>query len=325
MKSNIYDETVIEKTKVVDEREIAVEEDTWSISHPGRHTITRKESLNEGVSLIEVKAPMISRRIKPGQFVIVRLHEKGERIPFTVFEKYEEKGLITIIFQKVGKSTFELDTYKEGDDILDVVGPLGNPIELRKYGTVVCIGGGVGVAELYPIIEAMKNAGNRIITIVGFKTKDLVICTDELSRYSDELYVCTDDGSFTQGLWGCKGFVSDALENMIYMNHQQDPFGGTGIGLVYAVGPLPMMKKLSEATRLYGLSIQVSLNPIMLDGTGMCGSCRVRIDDKVKFACVDGPCFDGHKVDFVELLQRQEMFRTQEKDALAKFDNGCFH
>ena len=282
-----------------------VAEAIWPIPEFEGHLIKSKESLNEGISMIEVEAPMIARKIKPGQFVIFRLHEKGERLPFTVFERDLERGTITVIFQKVGKSTHELDALKEGDRILDVVGPLGVPTPIRKYGTVVCVGGGVGVAELYPLVVAMKSAGNKVVVITGFRTKELVLCEDKLLQYADELYVTTDDGSYGRGMLGGKGFVTDALKEMINYPMSVDPYAGVNIDIVFAVGPVIMMKYVCEVTRPFGIHTMVSLNPIMLDGTVMCGSCRVRVDGQMKFACVDGPEFDGHKVDFYELMQRQ--------------------
>jgi NAD(P)H-flavin reductase len=297
--------------------------EVWPVVELEEHIIKAKESLTEGVSMIEVEAPLIAEKIKPGQFVIFRLHEKGERIPFTVFERDVEKGTITVVFQKVGKSTYELDNLKKGEKILDVIGPLGNPTLIKKYGTVVCVGGGVGVAVLYPVIAALKSAGNKVIVIMGFKSKDFVICEEKINQYANELYVTTDDGTYGKGIWGGKGFVTKALQDMIDYPLQMSPYSEVNIDIVFAVGPLIMMKNVCDVTRPFGIKTIVSLNPIMLDGTGMCGSCRVRVDGEMKLACVDGPEFDGHKVDFFELMQRQEMFHKKEQLALDNYKMRC--
>jgi ferredoxin--NADP+ reductase len=306
-------------------REVEAIPEVWPVVEHEEHIIKRKESLTEGISMIEVEAPLIAEKVKPGQFVIFRTHEKGERIPFTVYEKDVVKGTITVIFQKVGKSTIELDELKQGEKVHDVIGPLGNATPIKKYGTVVCVGGGVGVAELYPIIAALKSAGNRVVVVMGFKTKDLVICEDKINQYANELYITTDDGSYGKGIWGGKGFVTKALQEMIDYPLQMSPYSGVNIDIVFAVGPLVMMKNVCDVTRPFGIKTVVSLNPVMLDGTGMCGSCRVRVDGEMKFACVDGPEFDGHKVDFLELMQRQEMFNTKEQESLDHYKMGCAH
>ncbi len=277
------------------------------------HKIINKERLNPEMTMIEVEAPLVSRKIEPGQFIVLRLHEKGERIPLTFYKKDEDKETVTMIFQKVGKSTHELDSYEVGDEILDVVGPMGRPAEIKKYGTVVCIGGGVGTPEVFPVAKALRNAGNEVIVVSGFRTKDLVICEDELDKEcADELYITTDDGSY-----GRKGFTSHVLEELIEDRQ---------IDLVHAVGPPIMMKVITDITREHGIHTKVSLNSIMLDATGMCGSCRVEVDGEMRLACVDGPEFDAHKVNFKELMARITMFQEQEEKALERWKEkhgGC--
>lgn len=277
------------------------------------HKIINKERLNQEMTMIEVEAPLVSRKIEPGQFIVLRLHEKGERIPLTFYKKDEDKETVTMIFQKVGKSTHELDSYEVGDEILDVVGPMGRPAEIKKYGTVVCIGGGVGTPEVFPVAKALRNAGNEVIVVSGFRTKDLVICEDELDKEcADELYITTDDGSY-----GRKGFTSHVLEELIEDRQ---------IDLVHAVGPPIMMKVITDITREHGIHTKVSLNSIMLDATGMCGSCRVEVDGEMRLACVDGPEFDAHKVNFKELMARITMFQEQEEKALERWKEkhgGC--
>lgn len=269
------------------------------------HEIVEKERLNEEMTRIKVEAPLVANKIEPGQFIVIRMHEKGERIPLTLYKKYEEEGQVSMIFQKVGKSTYELDTYEEGDDILDVVGPMGTAAEIKDYGTVVCIGGGVGTPEVYPVAKALKNAGNEVIVISGFRTEDLVICEPEIEQDAcvDEFYITTDDGSY-----GIEGFTTHVLEDLIEEDRELD--------LVHAVGPPIMMKIISEITEEHDIPTRVSLNSIMLDATGMCGSCRVEVGGEMKLACVDGPEFDAHDVNFEELLQRISMFEEQEEKAL---------
>lgn len=270
------------------------------------HEIKKKEELNSEVTLMEIEAPHVAERIKPGQFVVLRLHEKGERIPLTSYKNDPQKGTITIIFQKVGKTTYQLNSYDSGDTILDLVGPLGNPSEIDNFGTVVCVAGGVGAPEIYPIARALKKAGNRVIIIIGFRTKDLVILEDEAREITDEVYVTTDDGTY-----GRKAFTTDMVKELI---EKEVP-----IDLVHAVGPPIMMKVLCDITRPHNLKTVVSLCPLMLDGTGMCGVCRVRIDGQMKLACIDGPEFDGHKVDFDHLMSRLETFKEEEEKALERY------
>ena len=272
------------------------------------HKITDKERLNSEMTRIEVEAPLVSNKIKAGQFIVIRMHEKGERIPLTYYKKDVEKGTVEMIYQKIGKSTHELDTYEIGDELLDVVGPMGKPAEIKKYGTVVCIGGGVGTPEIFPVANELSQAGNEVIVIYGFITKDLVICEDEIDKKcASELYITTDDGTY-----GRKGFTTDMLEKII---KERDG----NIDLVHTVGPPIMMKIITEITKKYDIPTKVSLNSIMLDATGMCGSCRVEIDGEMKLACIDGPEFDGHKVNFEELMQRITMFEKQEKEALERW------
>ena len=272
------------------------------------HKITDKERLNDEMTRIEVKAPLVANKIKAGQFIVIRIHEKGERIPLTYYKKDVEKGTVEMIYQKIGKSTHELDTYEIGDELLDVVGPMGKPAEIKKYGTVVCIGGGVGTPEIFPVANELSEAGNEVIVISGFRTKDLVICEDEIDKKcASELYITTDDGTY-----GVKGFTTDMLEEII---KERDG----NIDLVHTVGPPIMMKIIAEITKKYDIPTKVSLNSIMLDATGMCGSCRVEIDGEMKLACIDGPEFDGHKVNFEELMQRITMFEKQEKEALERW------
>ena len=267
-----------------------------------RAKVLRKELLSEGVYRFDVDAPRLAKKTQPGQFIILRVNEEGERIPLTVADFDREKGVITIIFQVVGASTELLASLKEGDEILDFVGPLGKKSEIEPgLGTVVCIGGGIGVAPVYPIARGMKEAGNKVISIIGARSKDILILEKEMRAASDETIVTTDDGSY-----GVKGFVTTALAQLVER--------GEKIDLVYAIGPVVMMKNVADATRPLGLKTIVSLNPIMVDGTGMCGGCRVQVGDETKFACVDGPEFDAHLVDFAGLRERQAMYRDQEAE-----------
>lgn len=266
------------------------------------YEIVEKSILAPGIKLFEIYAPLISRKAKPGQFVIVRKDEWGERIPLTIADHNQESGTVTIIFQEVGRSTLELGKLEKGDKVLDFVGPLGKESEIENYGTVVCIGGGVGVAPLYPVTRALYEKGNRIISIIGARSAEYLIWKDKMEKVSEELYVATDDGS-----QGVKGLVTDVL---------RDVMGKNDIDRVIAIGPLPMMQAVSELTRTRGIKTIVSLNPIMLDGTGMCGACRVQIGDETRFACVDGPEFDGHLVDWENAKKRARMFIDEEREAM---------
>ena len=270
------------------------------------HKILRKERLNDDITLMEVDAPLIAKKIQPGQFIVLRLHENGERIPLTMFDSNPDKGTVTFVFMKVGKSTYELDTLNLGDSIQDVIGPLGKPVEVKNYGTVACVAGGVGTPEILPVANALRKAGNKVITIAGFRSKDLLILEDLLNEFSDDLRICTDDGSYCT-----KGFTTNLLQELIE--------GGEKIDMVHTVGPVIMMKLICDITRPHGIKTMVSLNPIMLDATGMCGSCRVNIDGQMQLACVDGPEFDGHEVDFDDLMNRLNMFKKEEQEALERY------
>ena len=259
-----------------------------------------------GIKRFVIEAPRIAKKQKPGQFVILRLYEQGERIPLTIERSDPSQGTISIVVQSAGKTTHFLNCLETGDHILDVVGPLGKPSETAKFGTVVVMGGGVGTAMAYPTAAALKSAGNRVISIVGARNKDLVILEREVGEVSDELLITTDDGSYAE-----KGFVTDKLRQLIA--------SGERIDLVLAVGPIPMMKAVADVTREHGIRTIVSLNPIMIDGTGMCGGCRVLVDSKSEFACVDGPQFDAHRVNFEVLIQRNAMYREAERRSMDGF------
>jgi ferredoxin/flavodoxin---NADP+ reductase len=258
------------------------------------------------VKLLEIEAPYIARKRQAGQFVIVRVHERGERIPLTIADSSIERGSVTLVVQGIGKTTKLLNTLEAGDGLRDIVGPLGRPSEIERFGTSVVIGGGVGTAIAYPTAVALKRAGNRVITIIGGRTRELVILENEVRATSDTVYVTTDDGSY-----GEKGLVTDRLKALIE--------GGERVDYVLAIGPVPMMRAVAEATRPHAIRTVVSLNSIMVDGTGMCGGCRVQVGTESKFACVDGPEFDAHLVDFAVLSQRNAMYRNAEAAALASF------
>jgi ferredoxin--NADP+ reductase len=268
--------------------------------------IIHAEFLAPGIKRFVIEAPRIARKQRPGQFVILRIHEQGERIPVTIENSDLDLGTISIVVQSAGKTTQLLNTLSAGESILDVVGPLGKPSDIENFGTVVVVGGGVGTAMAYPSAAAFKKAGNRVISIVGARNKELVILEQEMRAVSDMLLITTDDGSYAD-----KGFVTDKLRQLIE--------NGTHIDLVLAIGPIVMMKAVAEVTRKEKIRTMVSLNPIMIDGTGMCGGCRVLIDSKSEFACVDGPEFDAHKVNFDVLVQRNAMYRDAEQRSLAEF------
>lgn len=268
------------------------------------YTIVAKKILNESVTLIEVAAPLIARKAKAGQFIIFRIDEYGERIPLTIADYDREKGTVTIIFQHVGRSTKILSEKVPGDTILDFVGPLGKATELDGYKNVCVVGGGVGCAIAYPSAKALSQNGAKVDMIAGFRNKDIVILEEEMSAVSENLFLTTDDGSY-----GTKGFVTDQLRSLIESGKQYD--------LVIAIGPLIMMKMVAAVTKPYGIKTLVSLNPIMVDGTGMCGGCRVTVGGEVRFACVDGPDFDGHLVDFDELMKRNTIYKKQESHDLS--------
>jgi ferredoxin--NADP+ reductase len=265
--------------------------------------IVKKEILNSSVKLMEVEAPYIARKAQPGQFIILRVNENGERIPLTIADFNNKKGTITIIFQEVGKTTKLLGTLNEGDTILDFVGPLGTPTHYGEVKKAAVIGGGLGTAIAYPQAKKLFNMGVQVDVIMGFRNRDLIMLEKEMKATSTRLYITTDDGSN-----GNKGFVSDVLKKLINEGNKYD--------LVIAIGPLIMMKVVSRITKEYGIKTIVSMNPIMVDGTGMCGGCRVTVGGKTKFACVDGPDFDGHEVDFDEAIRRQQMYKVEEKQSM---------
>lgn len=265
--------------------------------------ILEKREIAENILLMKIHSPQIAKKALPGNFVILRTHEKGERFPLTIGDSDVDEGTITLFFMVVGWSTHHLSTLAVGDTILNVLGPLGNHFEVKNYGTVVVVGGGIGIAVAYPEAKALSKAGNRVISIIGARTKELLLMEDEIRKLSDELYITTDNGSKGQ-----KGFVTQVLQKLID--------DGVKIDLVTTIGPPIMMKVVSNVTRPYGIKTIVNLNPIMLDGTGMCGCCRVSVGGSTLFACVDGPTFDGHKVDFDLLMARLAHYRKEEAESL---------
>ncbi len=273
------------------------------------YEVVKSEKLTPDVIKLEISAPHIAKKAKAGQFIMVTPTEHGERVPLTMADFSPEKGTITIAALEVGKTTRELGKMKAGDKIFSLVGPLGLPTHLHQYGTVVSIGGGIGLALMYPVVRALREAGNKTVNIIGARNENLLIYEDEIKSVSDEFYVCTDDGSK-----GHKGFVSDILKDLIAK--------GEKIDLVYAVGPIIMMKVIANITRPHNIKTIVSLNPIMVDGTGMCGSCRVIVKGETKFGCVDGPEFDGHDVDFDNLTARNRRYMPEEQIALRRFQEA---
>lgn len=275
-----------------------------------KNQILEKKSLAPAIKLLKLFTPEIANKTKPGQFIVLRIDEIGERIPLTIADSDKNNGTITIIFQEVGVSTIKLGLMNQDEVIKDIIGPLGHPTKIEKFGNVVCIGGGIGVAPIYPIAKDLKKKGNKVISIIGAKTKNLLILEEEMRKISDELLITTDDGSY-----GKKGFVTDALNELIKQNK---------INYVFAIGPVVMMQSVCNLTKSFNLKTIVSLNPIMVDATGMCGACRVTVDNKTKFVCVDGPEFDGHLVDFQELQIRQKFYLNEEKKALDIFHKKCY-
>ena len=273
--------------------------------------IVEKTELNPIEFEIFVEAPRIAKKAEAGQFVILRIDELGERIPLTVVDTDEEKGLVRLIFQVIGKSTAALAALQAGDSLADVVGPLGKATEIENYGKVLLVGGGVGIAALFPIVKALKQAGNHVITILGAKNQELMILADECQRYSDELIVMTDDGSLGQ-----KGLVTDAMKEV---------FARENIQMAWAIGPSVMMKFCTLTAEAANVPIFVSLNPIMVDGTGMCGGCRVTIDEQIKFACVDGPEFLGAGVDWDEFINRMGQYRKEEGISNEAYEKQVTH
>lgn len=274
------------------------------------HKVIMKKKLAPIVHMMEVEvSPQMATNILPGQFIVLRLDERGERIPLTPVMMNKEKGSLTVVFQEVGRSTKRLGALKEGDSISDIVGPLGRPVDIKRYGAVVVVGGGIGTACIYPEAKALKGAENRVIGILGARTGELLILEEEMRKVSDEIYITTDDGTR-----GRKGLVIDVLKEILEKGEKVD--------LVITVGPTIMMKAVSDLTRKYSIRTIASLNPIMVDATGMCGACRVMVGGETKFTCVDGPSFDAHLVDFDNLLSRLRMYSDEEKRALELYEKG---
>ncbi len=266
------------------------------------YRILDREDLTSEIHLLKIEAPGVAKKAQAGQFIIVRIDEKGERIPLTIADWDGKEGSVTIVFMEVGTSTRKLASLNIGDSIVDFVGPLGRPTEIEQFGTVACVAGGFAIATIMPIARTMRKAGNRVVSIMGFRTKNLVFWEERLSSVSDELIVTTDDGSYKR-----KGLVTEPLKELLQE---------TRIERVIAIGPTVMMKFCSLTTKPFGVKTIVSLNPIMVDGTGMCGCCRVSVGGETKFACVDGPDFDGHEVDWDLLMKRQRTYLDEEKESL---------
>jgi NAD(P)H-flavin reductase len=276
-------------------------------------TIVKKQELVPTIYQLDINAPRIARKAQPGQFVILRIDETGERIPLTIADFDRDKGTISMIFQSVGVTTTKLGTLKTGDAILDFIGPLGNPSEIENDGTIILVGGGVGVAPVFPQARAFKEAGNTVISIIGARSANLLLWEDRMREFSDELYITTDDGTK-----GHHGFVTDIVKKILER--------GTKVDRVIAIGPPVMMRAVAGVTRPFNVKTVVSLNSIMVDGTGMCGACRVLVGNETKFACVDGPEFDAHLVDFTLLMNRLSMYQSEEKLAFEKYKcerEGC--
>ena len=264
------------------------------------YKIVKKADLNSQIYLMEIEAPLVARKAAPGQFVILRIDEKGERVPFTIADFDKEKGTVTVIIQAVGKTTKDLSKLNEGDTILDFAGPLGMPTPLEGLKKVAVIGGGLGTAIAYPQAKKLKELGAEVTAISGFRSKEYIILEDEMKAVSDKLIITTDDGSN-----GLQGFVTDRLREELESGEKYDE--------VIAIGPLVMMRAVCNLTKEYDIPTTVSMNPVMIDGTGMCGGCRIIVDGETKFACVDGPDFDGHKIDWDAAIKRQQMFKAYEK------------
>lgn len=262
------------------------------------------------INLLRLNEPLITQKAKAGQFVVLRINEEGERIPMSITDLDAQSGVLTIIFQEVGKTTVHLASLKKGDALADVVGPLGIPTHLEKFGTCVCVGGGIGIAPIHFVAKSLKALGNKVISIIGARSKNLLILEEEMKEINDQLLISTDDGSY-----GHHGFVTDLLTQLISDQVKID--------FIMAIGPVVMMRAVCKVTSPWGIKTIVSLNPVMVDGTGMCGACRVTVGGKTKFACVDGPDFEGHQVDFDELLKRQAMYVKQEKIAMERWEKSC--
>ena len=274
------------------------------------YEILAKENLAPVSKLLVARAPDVAHKARAGQFVIVRIDEEGERVPLTIADYDRERGTITLVFQEVGKTTMQMGTLQPGDSFTSVTGPLGLPSEIEPYGTVLCVGGGVGIAPVYPIARELKEAGNTVLSIIGARNKDLLFWEEKMRSVSDELIVCTDDGSYAR-----KALVTIPLKEMLE--------AGRPIDRIWAIGPAIMMKFCALTTQPFGVPTVVSLNSIMVDGTGMCGACRVEVGGQTRFVCVDGPEFDGHQVDWDQLLARQRIYLEQEKRAVEKWQHEC--
>jgi NAD(P)H-flavin reductase len=272
------------------------------------YAVLKREEMSPMTHLMVIRAKRVAQKAMPGQFVILRIEECGERIPLTIADNDSRAGTITLVFQEVGKTTRQLATLSAGNSITDLAGPLGKPSEIREFGTVMCVGGGVGIAPIFPIARAMKESGNKVISVIGARSADILFWDDLLDAVSDELHIATDDGTK-----GHHGFVTDIVESVL--DH------GTQVDRVIAIGPPVMMRAVAGVTEPFGVKTLVSLNPIMVDGTGMCGACRVSVGGETKFACVDGPEFDAHEVDFALLESRLAMYRHEEKEALERYES----
>jgi ferredoxin--NADP+ reductase len=276
----------------------------------GCYKIVTTEMLTPVTKLLEVRAPAVAAKARPGQFVIVRIQERGERIPLTIADYDRQRGTITLVVQEVGKTTMEMGTMQVGDELASFTGPLGIPSEIANYGTVLCVGGGFAIAPIYPIARALKEAGNRVLSILGVRNKDLLFWEERMRSVSDDLRVCTDDGSY-----GRSGVVTLPMRDMLE--------AGQRIDRVWAVGPAIMMKFCALTTAPYGVATTVNLNSIMVDGTGMCGACRVEVGGQTRFACVDGPEFDGHQVNWDLAMARQRIFLEEERQAVERWERRC--
>jgi ferredoxin--NADP+ reductase len=268
------------------------------------YEIIYKEVLSDTVKLIKVKAPLVAAKAQPGQFVMVITKQNGERIPLTIADFHRKQGAITLVFQEVGKTTMEMGTMRQGDGLFSLTGPLGNPSECLNYGTVLCVAGGVGIAPMYPIARKLKQTGNKVITIIGARNKNLLFWQEKMKNVSQQLIICTDDGST-----GLKALVTEPLKELLEQNIEN-------ISRIWVIGPAIMMKFCSLVSKEYNIPTIVSLNSIMIDGTGMCGGCRIEENNQTKYVCVDGPEFDGHQVDWNLLLSRQSVYLEQEKIAV---------
>lgn len=277
---------------------------------PQINEILENRVLADKVNRYRVHSPLIAAKRQAGQFIILRIDENGERIPLTIADADPDEGSLTLVVQEVGKTTSRMTQLQIGEQLLDVVGPLGAPTHIEHFGTVVVIGGGIGIAPAHPIAQALREAGNRVVSVLGARTKALIIMEEEMRRASDEVIICTDDGSY-----GTHGMVTDVLKDHAEADGKPD--------LVVAIGPVIMMKFVCKLTRELDIPTVVSLNPVMVDGTGMCGGCRVSVGGTTRFACVDGPEFDGHLVDFDELMRRQAFYRQQELESLERLQHNC--